>query len=176
MHGGRCRAAKVCLSSAGQRFSMSNAQRFLAAAGPRGLRCYSAVERCVSSAARLVNVRDVAQRSTSLRRYATRRGPSRTKGGPSPVLRQRCAVRAGILNRLESSRSVRNSSVIGDIPLSWTGIGSRHGYFLTPSGLKPVDNISLQYWASRGPSRFTRPCRRSTYSRCAWRAIGFCGG
>jgi hypothetical protein len=147
---------------------------FPAAAGPRGLRCYSAVERCVSSAARLVNVRDVAQRSTSLRRYATRRGPSRTNGGPSPVLRQRWAVRAGILNRFENSRSVRNRSLMAAYPLSWTRIRSRHGYFLTQSGLNPrghVSSISGFSW----PCPLARPCHESTYSRCARRATGFCG-
>jgi hypothetical protein len=94
---------------------------FPAAAGPRGLRCYSAAERLFSSAARLVNVRDAAQRSTSLRRYATRRGPSRTNGGPSPVLRQRCAVRAGTFNRSENSRSVRNRSSMRSNPKTGNG-------------------------------------------------------
>src|SRR5580693_10809802 len=46
-----------------------------------------------SSSARCVNVRAAAQASVSLTLYTILCGPRRTKGGPSPVTRHRCAVR-----------------------------------------------------------------------------------
>jgi hypothetical protein len=65
-----------------------------------------------SSAARLPKVRCAIHADTSPSRYRMRRFPTRINGGPSPVIRHRWAVRAGMLKLEKRSRSVRNRSAI----------------------------------------------------------------